>query len=295
MKTLLLIIVLGWATCGFSQFKKIEVKGAELNYLDNGIGTPIIFIHGGMEDYRTWDPQIDSFSRGYRVITYSRRFNYPNKNLNEVTDFSAQTEGEDLARLITKLNLPPVHVVGHSFGAYVALLLTVKYPQLVRSLTLSEPPVVAWLPGLANGQELYDDFYNRLINPLRLDFAQNDTAAVLRHTSIYFYGADIVQDIPAEVRNQLIANLHEWRAMSLSKNAFPFVTKEEVQNIKVPVLLLSAGKTMPLLQVTNAELKRLLPKATVFELANGTHDYWITNPTEMGDALMKFLKAIQKK
>ena len=51
---------------------------------------------------------------------------------------------------------------------------------------------------------------------------------------------------------------------------------------------------MPVLKLTNAELKRLLPNAQNFQLVEGTHDYWITNPKQMGDALMNFLQSIQK-
>ena len=290
----LLIIFLVSATSSFSQFKKIKIDDAEINYIDTGAGVPVVFVHGGMEDYRTWVPQIDSFSKKFRVIDYSRRFNYPNQNANEVKNFSAETEANDLAKLIIQLNLPPVHLVGHSFGALVALTLALQYPQLVQSLTLSEPPVISWLPNLPGGKILYDDFYNNLWTPVKHDFEQNDTAAVMRHTIIYFYGSDISKEIPAEDWKQLIANLAEWHAFAYSTNAFPAISKQDVQNLRMSILLLSAGRTMAVLKVTNAELKRLLPNARNFQLAEGTHDYWVTNPKQMGDALMNFLLSIRK-
>jgi pimeloyl-ACP methyl ester carboxylesterase len=289
-----LIIFLSSATSVFSQFKKIKIDAAEINYIDTGAGAPIVFVHGGMEDYRTWVPQIDSFSKKYRVIDYSRRFNYPNQNTKEVKNFSAETEANDLAKLIVQLKLQPVHLVGHSFGALVALFLAIHYPQLVQSLTLSEPPIISWLPDLVGGKQLYDEFYTNLLQPLKKDFQQKDTIAVLRHTLIYFYGADVSKELSDQDRAQLIANLAEWRAIAYSTNTFPSIKKKEVQNLKMPVLLLSAGKTMAVLKLTNAELKRLLPDAQQFQLVNGTHDYWVTNPKEMGDALMIFLQSIKK-
>src|SRR3954454_7004277 len=98
LKYFLFIVCFGFTTSVSSQLKKIKIDGAELNYLDKGSGTPVIFVHGGMEDYRTWDTQIDSFSKYYRVITYSRRFNYPNRNLTKIKDFSSFTEAKDLAQ-----------------------------------------------------------------------------------------------------------------------------------------------------------------------------------------------------
>jgi pimeloyl-ACP methyl ester carboxylesterase len=291
----LLMVFLGSETSVFSQLKKARIDGAEINYLDKGTGVPVVFVHGGMEDYRTWSSQIELFSKQYRVIAYSRRFNYPNQNTAEVKDFSAQTESNDLAKLIVQLKLKPVHLVGHSFGGLVALYLAIEHPQLVQSLTLSEPPMISWLPELPNGQQLYNDFFDNLWKPVKQDFEQNDTLAVMRHTLIYFYGADVSKEIPAEDWKQLIANLPEWSAIAYSSNAFPPVAREDVQHLKMPVLLLSAGNTMPILKVTNAELKRLLPRAKNFQLTEGTHDYWLTHPKQMGDVLMNFLQSLSKK
>ena len=211
---LLLALFFVSAASAFGQFKKVRIADAEINYIDAGEGVPVVFVHGGMEDYRTWVPQINSFSKKFRVIDYSRRFNYPNKNTSEVKNFSAQTEASDLAELIIQLKLPPVHLVGHSFGALVALTLAIQYPQLVQSLTLSEPPVMSWLPGLPGGKKLYNDYNNNLRKPVKHDFEKNDTAAVMRHTIIYFYGSDITKEISTEDWDQLIANLAEWRAIA---------------------------------------------------------------------------------
>ena len=267
-----LLFSLGCTISTFGQFHKIKIGDAIINYIDQGSGTPIVFIHGGMEDYRTWSPQMDSFSRKYRVIDYSRRFNFPNQNSKKVVNFSAETEAEDLARLIIALKLPPVHLVGHSFGALIALTMAIKYPQLIVSLTLSEPPVISWLPGLEGGMTLYNQFLNELWKPVKKDFDLKDSIAVLRHTIIYFYGSDLINQLQPDEKAQLMANIAEWSAIAYSTDAFPLVKKEAVQDLKMPILLLSAGKTMAVLKLTNAELKRLLPTAQTFELPEGTHD-----------------------
>src|SRR5687768_10443195 len=62
------------------QVKKVHVNGVELHYVDRGQGEPVVFIHGGLVDYRMWDAQTEAFSRKYRTIAYSRRYNFPNTN-----------------------------------------------------------------------------------------------------------------------------------------------------------------------------------------------------------------------
>jgi len=51
--------------------KTMEIGGRQLHYVDQGIEgnqPAIIFIHGGLDDYRCWQYQMDSFSSKYRTI-----------------------------------------------------------------------------------------------------------------------------------------------------------------------------------------------------------------------------------
>ena len=100
--------------------KNIEIGGRQLHYIDQGEGKQqtIIFIHGGLDDYRCWQFQIDSFSSKYRAVSYSRRFAYPNKWIGNVAqDNTIEANARDLAELIRKLDLAPAHLVGASYGA----------------------------------------------------------------------------------------------------------------------------------------------------------------------------------
>lgn len=278
-----------------SQLKQVNVNEAIIHYTDTGKGEPIVFVHGSLEDYRTWDPQIDIFSKNYRIITYSRRFNFPNQNTKLINDFSPKTEAEDLAALITEIKLGPVHLVGHSYGGLVTLFLIKKYPELVRTLTLSEPPLIKWLPDIKDGKILYENFYSELLKPVRKAFEIKDTDSVLRHTLIYFASEDVLDNLPTEVKNQFLSNLPEWHSIANSSDAFVNFEKEYFKNIKVPVLLLSGGETLEMLKLTNKELENILPEAQRFHLVEGTHDFWMTHPQQMGNALMSFLKSISIK
>jgi pimeloyl-ACP methyl ester carboxylesterase len=133
-------------TFGQASPKSVRVNGVELHYLDQGKGVPVVLVHGGLEDYRAWQPQMETFSQRYRTIAYSRRHNYPNPRMAPGIDYSVIVDADDLAALIRKLTLAPAHVVGVSYGAYTALFLAVRHPALVRSLVLSEPRCCAGCP-----------------------------------------------------------------------------------------------------------------------------------------------------
>src|SRR5262249_33744691 len=127
---------------GPPQLRRVTIRdGVELNYVEQGKGLPVVFVHGTLGDYSVWEGQVGSFAANYRSLAYSRRYNYPNVN-KLAPNHSAVVEAEDLASLIEQLHLGKVHVIGHSYGAYAALFLALKHPDLVRTLTLAEPPVV---------------------------------------------------------------------------------------------------------------------------------------------------------
>lgn len=50
---------------------KIQVNGVELYCIEKGQGETLILLHGGMGDYRSWNPQIQTFAPDYRVISYA--------------------------------------------------------------------------------------------------------------------------------------------------------------------------------------------------------------------------------
>src|ERR687895_460044 len=150
--------------------KIIEIGGRQLHYVDQGEEgqQPIIFIHGGLDDYRCWQYQIDSFSKEYRTISYSRRFAYPNKWIGNVTqDNTIEENAKDLAELIKKLQLAPAHLVGASYGAFTALYCASKHPELAKTMVLNEPPIMEFLARshLKEDVELRQTFRTRVLSP----------------------------------------------------------------------------------------------------------------------------------
>ena len=42
---------------------RISAGGVEFHYIEKGQGEPLILLHGGVGDYRSWDAQMEEFSR----------------------------------------------------------------------------------------------------------------------------------------------------------------------------------------------------------------------------------------
>ena len=121
---------------------KLMLRGAALEYVEQGDGDPIVLVHGSASDYRTWQAQMDAFAKRYWAIAYSRRYHWPNEPIAAQSDYSMEEHVRDLEALLGVIGPAPVHLVGHSYGAFVSMLLAMRAPELLRTLTLAEPPAI---------------------------------------------------------------------------------------------------------------------------------------------------------
>lgn len=106
-------------------------------------GASVVLVHGSWGDHHNWDAVVPKLARTFQVLTYDRRGHSQSQRL--VTQGSVEEDVADLAALITATNLVPVHVVGTSFGALIALKLAAARPDLFASLMVHEPPLIGLL------------------------------------------------------------------------------------------------------------------------------------------------------
>jgi len=270
------------------EVKVLHVGGVELHYVEQGSGVPIIFVHGSVDDYRSFEPQLLPLSPRYRAISYSRRYNFPNARSAPPGSHSALVEAADLALLLKALGAYPAHVVGHSYGAYTALILAMKHPELVRSLVLAEPPLLRWLPDLPGGERLYRDFLDNMWDPTGREFRLGNTVPAMRLTVDWFgKNGYLIEGKPArydtlsaETRTFIMENELEWRALTTSSDAFPTLNRAAVSAVRTPILLMSGQYTMQLNKLIETELERLLPKAETVVIQGATHEMWAEQPDE---------------
>ncbi len=96
--------------------------GAKLAVWASGppIAETVLLLHGFSLDHTTWDEIAQSLvSNGFRVVTTDLR-GHGRSSLGESSP-SVDRLIADIAEIISTLELPPVHLVGHSLGAFVAL------------------------------------------------------------------------------------------------------------------------------------------------------------------------------
>ena len=259
--------------------KTMEICGRQLHYVDQGEegqSPVIIFIHGGLDDYRCWQFQIDSFSKKYRAISYSRRFAYPNKWIGNVAqDNTIEDNARDLAELIRKLDLAPAHLVGASYGAFTALYCVSKNPELAKTMILNEPPIMQFLAGShrKDDVELLQGFKTHVLSPTQnasraRDFRKAAQVAIDGIMEIENYFGQL----PEKGKQYLVDNAKSLGS-ELESTISTSYTIEDVKQVTTIPTLLVKGELSPkwLLRISDI-LSDNMPNSEQIVIPNVSHD-----------------------
>ena len=273
------------------EVKSIFINGDSTHYIDVGKGDPVVFVHGALGDYRTWEAQMDTFALHHRVISYSRRLSYPNNQIdNDSIDVTFGAQAKNLAELIKALNLGRVHLVGHSAGGSITLLTTIEHPELVRSLVLAEADLESLMKNAPHADSILNSLYITIIKPATDGFnSNNDRKAVsafvngVTGDSLYF------NNLSQRIQDNMITNVVETKHNLLYETPSPHVTCDDLSKIKVPVLVLTGEKSLSFFTLISDELYRCLTNREKATIMNATHGLEFEKPSEFNKIVLGFL------
>jgi proline iminopeptidase len=118
----------------------IPVPNARLFYREIGHGQPIIVLHGGPDfDHAYLLPDMERLADSYRLIFYDQRGR--GRSAGEVSpeDVTIESEIDDLDQVRRYFDLNAAALLGHSWGAVLAMEYAVHHPRHVSHLILMDP------------------------------------------------------------------------------------------------------------------------------------------------------------
>lgn len=110
----------------------------EIYYEEAGEGPPLIFLSGLMQESRTWRPQVNFFSKGFRVITYDPRGQGRSEKPGSPEAYALLYHLNDLISLMDHLRIDRASLVGLSQGGVIAQRAVLHAPERVSTLVLAD-------------------------------------------------------------------------------------------------------------------------------------------------------------
>lgn len=267
--------------------KTIAVNGVKLAYVERGQGEPVVLIHGFLHDYRLWSLQVPEFSKHLRVITYSMRHRWPDSPTGDASDLSDSVEIADLVALIERLELGPVHLVGHSGGAGLALRMARDHPELVRSIVLGEPGPFAFAVDRPTSGPAFPPEW---IGAVREAYEKGQIERALGLVRDAVLGEEGPAQPPRPwVGQMLLDNAWQLKQMWTPGEPAPPVTCEEARRIEAPALLLGGDRSPAMFGHVLDGLQKCLPAAERAQLSNSSHGLELENPSGFNEVALRFL------
>jgi pimeloyl-ACP methyl ester carboxylesterase len=271
---------------------KIITEDATLVYRRLGRGDPVVLIHGSLDGMDSFKRQYPQLGRRFSVVSLSRRFHPPSTPAPARGVYSLHQHVEDLYTTIRELDLGTPHVVGSSYGGYVAVALALTHPERVRSLVLGEPPMPRLLDRAPEGRRAFEEFQRMAIGPARNSFQQGDIEGGARKFVDGIRGEKGAFDaMPQGAREKLVEFAPELRLeLTTDLDTFmPDIMCEQLQKITVPTLLLTGEQSPALFHMIIDQLERCIPETSRVEIPRAGHAMHIGNADAYNRAIMGFL------
>ncbi len=116
----------------------LDIDGVRLHYVERGKGRPLVLFHGNGSMIQDFEASglIDLAAESYKVIVFDRPgFGHSRRPRNVVWTPAAQADL--FAKALKRLGVSHALVLGHSWGASVAVALALQHPRLVEGLILA--------------------------------------------------------------------------------------------------------------------------------------------------------------
>ena len=172
----------------------IPVTNARLYYRVIGRGQPLLVLHGGPDfDHTYLLPDMDRLSGPFRLIYYDQRGRGRSAGGVQPEEVTMRSEVEDLESVRKYFELESAAVVGHSWGALLALEYALQHPQRVSHLILLNTAPVSHEDYLLLRQDRRTraaaDIEKLKVLALDARYRQGDPATVAAYYRIHFRAA----------------------------------------------------------------------------------------------------------
>jgi pimeloyl-ACP methyl ester carboxylesterase len=253
----------------------------ELFVRDEGQGRPVLLLHGVGADHLLWNSVVPLLATEYRVLAPDLR-GHGRSPAPPGAHMTFDAMEVDVSSLLEGRGASPVHLVGHSGGAELALRYALDFPDRVRSLVL--------ICGAA-----YTDPHTRAIMDRWFEAYQREgpDAFALRVLKDVYYPdwiedhLDFADAVRANATKMNFGPPTEW-----SQAMRAFDEKNRLAGVRRPTLIVQAMDDQVIDASHGRILRQSIPGAQIRIFAQTGHMLPIERPKETAEALTTFFGSV---
>ena len=237
-----------------------------VEHQENGHGQAIVFVPGSFSTGSSWRNISTPLSERYRTITTSLS-GYGKTQERRKPEGTHMDDEMDVLETVLNTAGAPVHLVAHSFGAWVALALAIRRAPKLLSMTLLEPTAFNLLD--SGGESALNQEVHAMTRRYFNEWDNGNQQAV-RHVIDFYGAAGTFEAYPPAVQEKLISqtstNILDWK----TGNADP-MKLADLAAVKVPTLVVCGSASHMAMQRCNQLLVAHLPRAKIMTLEGANH------------------------
>jgi pimeloyl-ACP methyl ester carboxylesterase len=262
---------------------KIQTGEIELYYEEHGAGEPLVLIPGFSNGLWIWFKQIPALAQKFRVIAFDPRGIARSAAPDE--PISIRLIADDIAALLRALAVERAHILGASFGGFVAQEFALAYPQMTHSLILCctsfggpghVPPPLLTLQAIASTKGLNTE--DRVRENLLLAFSKN-------------YLEKNAEEVERVISLRAANTVPGYSYQHQLQAAIAFDTEARVSDIRAPTLVLTGDEDIIVPSVNSQNLAARIPGARLHVIEGGSHTFFIERAEEFNRAVTEFIES----
>lgn len=271
----------------FDQMEKAKINGVELEYSLEGSaeGEYIVLVHGSVFEDMFLPMISDSSLSKYSILHYHRR-GYGRSSFATSEPPSINNQSKDCVELMNFLNIDHAHIVSHSYAGLIALQAAVDNPKKVRSLTLMEPPLAAFVPA---GQE----FGERLFTSVGYYQEGKKFQALDSFLKVVFEGSPdyrkiIDRQLGSTAFDSALSNVD-----TMFKIEYPALLSwkfnpDKAKSLSIPVLSIEGTDSASFFKQVHTLLESWFPNLETTLIQNVSHMLHMQDPVSVANGLSTF-------